>query len=76
MRISRPGANQTIVHIGGDEFFFSYDTCVAGFSNDDGFWKVDYKYSTTTSKHVNKYLQGAEPTLVERVDVQLALDCL
>ena len=76
MRLENLGANKTLVHIEGHEYFFSYNTCVAGMQEDGQVWKVGKKYSRTTSKHVNQYLNGREPYLVDESDVQLAMDCL
>ena len=76
MRLEVLGSNMTVVHIEGNEYFFSYDTCVAGWDKEDGPWKVDHKYSNTTSRHVNKYFNGVEPTLVSKDDAELALMCV
>ena len=76
MRLETLGPNQTLVHIGGQEYFFSYNTCVAGRDDDNKFWKVDHQYSNTTSRHINKYLDGVTPEMVTVSDVQLAMDCL
>ena len=62
--------------MGGNEYFFSYETCVAGRDHDDGYWKVDHKYSNTTSRHVNRYLDGVTPKLVSEADAELAIMCL
>ena len=75
MRLENLGSNKTLVHIEGHEYFFSYNTCVAGHDGNQ-VWKVRQKYSRTTSKHVNQYLNGREPYLVDESDVQLAMDCL
>ena len=76
MKLNTLGANKTIITMdNGDEFFFSYNTCVAGYDVGAGYWKVDKIYSVTTSKHVNSYLNGNTPELVETVDVDIALSC-
>ena len=76
MRLETMGTNQTLVHIAGHEYFFSYNTCVAGKQEDGQVWKVSKKYSNTTTKHVNQYLDGREPYLVDESDAQLAMDCI
>ena len=75
MRLRTLGTNQTLIHIDGNEYFFSYNTCVAG-RDENGYWKVDKFYSRTTSKHINQYLDGVTPTLVSENDITLALDCV
>ena len=76
MRLQTLGNNQTLVHVGGAEYFFSYNTCVAGRDDCGEFWRVDYRISNTTSKHINKYLDGADAVPVSYDDVTLALDCV
>ena len=38
---------------------YSYETPVAGYS-DEGAFRTDKYYSVTTSKHINKYLGGKD----------------
>ena len=77
MKLNTLGNNKTLITMdNGDEYFFSYSTCVAGFDVETGYWKVDKFYSRTTSKHVNSYLDGHTPELVETVDVDIALSCI
>ena len=38
-----------------ESIFFSYSTAVAGLDN-KGFFKTAQKYSSTTTKHINKWL--------------------
>ena len=73
MRLINCGSNQTIIAMGDDEYFFSYNTCVAGFTHGEGYWKTDKKWSQTTSRHINKYLGGVTPTIVSQDDIELAL---
>ena len=76
MRLQTLGNNQTLVHVGGQEYFFSYNTCVAGRDDCGEFWKVDYRISNTTTRHINSYLDGADAVPVSYDDVTLALDCV
>ena len=79
MRLQTLGNNQTLVHVGGQEYFFSYNTCVAGRDDCGEFWKVDYRISNTTTRHINSYLDGINDAHVRRVsydDATLALDCV
>jgi len=59
MKLSRTGYNQTLVVLKNDvEIFFSYDTPVAGYSNELGYIRTNTYYSRTTSRHINKYEQS------------------
>ena len=59
MRLSRIGYNQTvIVHNDGTEVFFSYDTPVAVRLPNYEYLKTNVKYSVTTTRHINKWLDG------------------
>ena len=59
-----------------NEFFFSYETCVAGYTPGEGYWRTTEYYSRTTTKHINRYLDGVNPdklTMVSPEDIQTAL---
>ena len=57
MKLKRIGYNQTVVNHNNDvEVFFSYDTPVAGYSPELGYVRTQQWYSSTTSRHINKYL--------------------
>lgn len=59
MKIQRQGDNATVTTFSdGSELFFSYVTPVAGFIPDMGYFRTTKKWSITTSKHINKYLDG------------------
>lgn len=59
MRLYNNGANQNLLVLkDGTSIYFSYDTPVCGFSSKHGYFKTKIKYSVTTSKHMNSYLQG------------------
>ena len=40
----------------GSEVFFSYQTPVAGYSKKLGYIKTNRWYSSTTTRHINRYL--------------------
>jgi hypothetical protein len=40
----------------GTEIYFSYETPVAGYSNKLGYVKTNQWYSSTTTRHINRYL--------------------
>lgn len=60
MKLKKLKANQTEIHLdNGAVVFFSYNTLVAAQLEQGGFVKTDKKWSTTTSKHINQWLAGA-----------------
>jgi hypothetical protein len=62
MKLNQIGANQTTVTIGKEKvIFYSYNTPVACFIGDGstvGYFRTSKKWSVTTSKHINKWLDG------------------
>ena len=64
MKVKPLGANQTLVTFPNeDEVFYSYETPVAGFSIKEGYWKHQTKFSRTTTKHINSWLNGKDAIL-------------
>jgi hypothetical protein len=67
MRLLSIAANQTEVEFGNDiSVFFSYRTPVAAFIPGLGYVKTSKKFSQTTSKHINKWLEGETATEVDQ----------
>ena len=65
MILRQIGSNQTELSLNnGNSIFFSYETPVAGFDSEDGFFKTETYYSKTTSRHINAYLPDVEVTEV------------
>ena len=59
MKLNNIGSNQTeLEYSDGTKIFFSYSTPVAGWNNEVGYFRTTKKYSRTTSRHINKYLEG------------------
>ena len=57
MKLTPIAANRNIVsYDDGTEVFFSYSTPVAGYSPALGYVKTANWYSSTTTRHINKYL--------------------
>ena len=53
----------------GTEIFFSYETPVAGYSNKLGYVRTNTWYSSTTTRHINKYLdKSTRPDLISTVE--------
>lgn len=60
IKLRNLGSNQNVITMGaGDEVFFSYETPVAGFIN-NRFVVTSKKFSSTTSKHIKKYLGSCD----------------
>ena len=56
MKLHSFAANRTLlIFDDGTEVFFSYQTPVAGYSNKLGYVKSKQWYSSTTTRHVNRY---------------------
>lgn len=73
MKLNPIGSNQVEVVIGNKTVLFSYKTPVAYYDGEMArFFKTSKKWSTTTSKHVSQWLNGA---YAEAVD-QTVLDTL
>ena len=67
MKLSPIAANRNIVTFNdGTEVFFSYSTPVAGYSPELGYIKTEQWYSSTTTRHINKYLDNNKATEVLR----------
>ena len=59
MKLTPIAANRNVVTFNdGTEVFFSYSTPVAGFSPELGYVKTASWYSSTTTRHINKYLDN------------------
>tara|TARA_B100001250_G_scaffold114070_1_gene96530 strand:+ start:1620 stop:1883 length:264 start_codon:yes stop_codon:yes gene_type:complete len=72
MHLNRIGYNKTVVyHNNGAEVFFSYDTPVAVKTPGYDYLKTSTKWSKTTSRHINQWLEGVKAKEVpqEVIDV-------
>jgi hypothetical protein len=80
MRIRNIGPNQVEIQTTQGHFFFSYLTCVAGFSgvvtgnNRKAIFKTSEKHSKTTSRHINAYLRDIAPEAEVQVVSQEKID--
>ncbi len=55
MRLSPIGSNMTEIETDNARVLFSYRTPVAAYIFGEGFVKTSTWYSTTTSRHINKW---------------------
>ena len=61
MKLTPIAANRNVISYNdGTEVFFSYSTPVAGYSNELGYVRTEDWYSSTTTRHINKYLNNVE----------------
>lgn len=77
MKIKSIAANQTEVHLtNGTVVFVSYQTPVAAFIPGRGIVKTSTKWSVTTSKHINKFIQRTNPASTVSEEPQEFFDTL
>tara|TARA_B100000405_G_scaffold221127_1_gene157074 strand:- start:35 stop:277 length:243 start_codon:yes stop_codon:yes gene_type:complete len=73
MILRQIGSNQTELSLtNGNSIFFSYETPVAGYHSEDGFFRTETYYSKTTSRHINQYLRDVDD--VKEVPDQYIVD--
>ena len=59
MKLTPIAANQNEVELNnGTQIFISYKTPVAAYLPEKGYVRTDKFWSVTTSRHINKWLQG------------------
>lgn len=59
MRIKPLASNMTELTVGNITILFSYKTPVAGWDS-EGAFRTSQHYSSTTTRHINKYLGGKD----------------
>ena len=75
LRLKQIGSNKTELtyrtEAGEDiSILFSYETPVAGY-DEHGAFRTDEKFSSTTSKHINQYLNGKDVgRTIPQVDIE------
>ena len=70
MKLKPLGANKTQVTLAnGAVVLFSYETAVAAQLPEGGFVRTSTRYSVTTSKHINQWLEGARAQEVPQADI-------
>ena len=60
MKLKQLGSNMTELDLGDVQVFFSYETPVAARTDMGALVRTSTKYSVTTTKHINKWLNGCE----------------
>ena len=66
MKRCKIGSNMSVLNMGRTAVLYSYDTPVAGYDH-EGAFKTAQWYSSTTTRHVNKYTAGDQARVVEQV---------
>ena len=70
MKLHSFAINRTLLSFDdGTEVFFSYSTPVAGYKPNVGYVKTNQWYSSTTTRHINKYLDDNFALNVEQEDI-------
>jgi hypothetical protein len=70
MKIKQIASNMTEATVNNITLLYSYETPVAGY-DEHGAFRTDEKFSVTTSKHINKYLGGADVgRVIPQVDIE------
>jgi phenylalanine-4-hydroxylase len=70
MNIKPIGSNMTELQVNGHRILFSYETPVAAWDNDSRDWvRTDKFWSVTTSRHINKWLDGVEALEVPQNEI-------
>lgn len=60
MKLHQIGPNQTQIDLAdGTAIFFSYKTPVAAHIPGQGYVRTAWKHSVTTSRHINKWVNGS-----------------
>ena len=67
MRLTPIATNQTQVdYDSGMQVFFSYKTPVAAYIPTKGYVRTSTKWSKTTTRHINKWLDGVNATEIDQ----------
>ena len=73
MKLKQIGSNQTELDLGFAQVFFSYETPVAACLTDGTLVRTEQWYSATTSKHINKWLNGCDALMVSQDRISFLL---
>ena len=73
MKLKQIGSNMTELDLGLVQVFFSYETPVAARLTDGTLVRTAERYSVTTTKHINKWLNGCEALTVSQDRISFLL---
>lgn len=74
VKINPLKSNMTELHLGDKTILFSYSTPVAAHVEGEGYYKTNKKFSVTTTKHINQWLDGAHAKSVDQEDIEAMAD--
>ena len=60
MKLKSIASNMTELHFSSYVVLFSYETPVAAYVAGEGYYRTSAKYSATTTRHINKWLDGVK----------------
>ena len=58
MKLQSLGANKTVIHTPKASVYFSYEMPVVAHILGEGLFRTEKKWSVTTSRHINQFLDG------------------
>lgn len=58
MRLLKFNDNCHLLSVGKKEILFSYETPVAGWTHEVGYFRTKEQFTASTSRHIKKYLVG------------------
>jgi len=71
IRIKQIASNMTVLYRDDSEILFSYQTPVAVYDTKRGeYLRTETKYSQTTSRHINKWLDGIKAIPVSQNTIE------
>lgn len=76
IKLKNIGSNMTVLTRDDSCILFSYETPVAVLDHRrNEYLKTDVKYSMTTTKHINKWINGANVKVVPQDVINSYCDC-
>lgn len=76
MKLKQIGSNMTELDLGFAQVFYSYETPVAARLTNGSLVRTEQWYSATTSKHINKWLNGCEALTVSQYRIDSLLSAI
>jgi hypothetical protein len=74
MKLKQAGSNMTELFVNGHIILFSYETPVAANLWGGGYVRTSTHYSPTTSRHINKWLDGRTAPEVSQAEIDALLN--
>jgi hypothetical protein len=70
------GANLSLLHLPVGSILFSYETPVAAYVSGKGYVRTAERFSKTTSKHINQWLDGRTAEVVPQSEIEALTEVL